>query len=127
MLPQSRGRFHIEFVKRDDSVQLFVAGEMGYCFHAVGQWNRIGKVVSIVETFARPVRVTQFLCRQQEHPASLALALAHELLPFFVGGYAEESQWTFVGHRRDFGSGLGGYHAHRSRKHSIFWRTKTIR
>jgi hypothetical protein len=44
------------------------------------------------------VCVPEFLRRHKNHAASLALALAHELLPFFVGGEAEEREWTLFGH-----------------------------
>ena len=58
--------------------------------HNIGEGNFGGKIECFVQAFARPVGVAQLLRRKQEHAAALALALAHELLSFFVGRNAQE-------------------------------------
>ncbi len=115
MFAQRRGGLHVVFVEGDDAIQFLIAREMGHRSDDIGQSNFLGKVKRIVEALARPVGIAQFLGGQQEHAPALALALAHELLAFFVGRDAEDGQRTRVRHGLEFGSGVGGYHdvAHR--------------
>ena len=77
------------------------ARQMRDRLHNVGDGNLFRKIVGLVEAFARPVGVAQFLRRQQEHTASLPLALAQEFLALFVGGDAKQRQRPRVGHLGD--------------------------
>ncbi len=90
VLAESCGGFHVVFVERDDAVDLLRAREVRHSPHNVGERNFGGEIERVVEAFARPVGIAQLLRRKQEHAAALALALAHELLSFFVGGDAEK-------------------------------------
>ena len=94
---RSRG-LHVEFVERHDAIDFLVAGQMGDGLHDIVERNLLGKVEGIVEALAGPVGIPQFLSRQQDHAAAASLALAHEFLPFFVGGDAEKCQRAGVRH-----------------------------
>ena len=120
MLAQRGGGLHVVFVERDDAVELVRARQMGDRLHDVGEGNFCGKVEGIVEAFARPVGVAQFFRGQQNHAAALALALAHELLPLFVGRDAEKSQRARLRHGVHVAAGLREYHGERRRVNQLF-------
>ena len=98
MFAQRGSSLHVVFVERNDAVEFVCARQMGDGLHDIGEGNFSRKVEGVVETLARPVGIAQFLRRQQNHAAALALALAHELLALFVGGNAEESERARVRH-----------------------------
>src|SRR5260221_489380 len=83
LLTQGGGGFHVEFIEGHDAIQLLRARQMGDSLHDLSERNFCGKVEGVVQTLTRPVGVAQFFRSEQDYAASLALALAHEVLPFF--------------------------------------------
>ena len=93
VLAQGGGGFHVELVKRNDAVNLLVPRQIGYGFYDFGDRQFGGNIEDVVQAFARPIGIAEFLGRKQKHAAALALALAHEFLPLFVGGDAKKGEW----------------------------------
>src|SRR5271170_4619506 len=89
---QRRGVFHIEFIQRDDAVNRLPARHVAH-----GVYDRPGRqlrrhVEHFVNGFARPIAISEFFHRQQQHAAALVLAGAQKFLAFFVGSDAENRQ-----------------------------------
>ncbi len=92
VLAQGGGSFHVELVERDDAVNLLVARQISYRLYDFRHGQIRGHIEDIVQAFARPIGIAEFLGRKQEHAAALALAFAHEFLSLFVGGDAEKGE-----------------------------------
>ncbi len=98
MLAQSCSRLHVVFVERDYAVDLLVSPKMRHSLHNVRESNLLRKIERVVQALPRPVGIAQLLRRKQENASSLALALAHELLPLLVGRNAQERQQARLWH-----------------------------
>src|SRR5581483_966829 len=93
---QRRRRLDVEFIERHDAVNLPRPGEVADGVNDVGFLRRVGHHKDFVNTLARPAGLGQLFRRQQQHGAALPLALAHELLTFFVTRQTENRQGRWL-------------------------------
>ena len=98
MFAQRGGRFHVIFVQCNNAVDFLRARQVRDRLHYVGECNFRRQIERLVETLARPIGVAQFVRRQQDYAAALALALAHELLPLFIRRDTQEGQRARLRH-----------------------------
>jgi hypothetical protein len=89
VLAQERRHLDVEVVERDDPVQDPAARDMTDALEQAVAGDVAGNIEGVVDGLARPVGVLQGVDRQQQHGAALTLALADELLAFFVRGDAQ--------------------------------------
>ena len=95
---QCRGIFHIEFIERDDAIDRLPTRHVTYGVDDRPGGKFFRHEEHFINGFARPVSVAKFFHRQKQHAPALLLARAHEFLAFFVGGDAENCQWTAFRH-----------------------------
>ena len=91
VLANSGGGLHVVLVERNNAVDLLRAREVRHGLHDVADGNLSRKKKRVVQALPRPIGIAQFLRRQQDHAAALALALAHELLSLLIGRDAKKS------------------------------------
>jgi hypothetical protein len=89
---QHRGRFDVEVVECDDSIEAFGAGQVCGARSDVVLRHAAADVVELVDRVSRPVAVAELLLGQEQHPRALAPAFLQELVALAVRRDAEDRE-----------------------------------
>ena len=92
MLAQHRRQLDVKIVQRNDPVDTFSSGQVGRAATDVFVRHPSPDEKELVDSLTWPIRVPQFFLGEQQHPASLPMALTQELVALEVGRYAEQGQ-----------------------------------
>src|SRR5713226_3102515 len=84
--------FHVEFVQRDDTVDLPGTRDVADGVDQALQWKPLRHGEDIIEAFEWPLGMAEFFDGQKQDVAPDSLASADELLSFFVGADAKDGE-----------------------------------
>src|SRR6266446_6697995 len=100
VFPQGRGRPHVIIIQGNNAIDDARAREEADPAHHIVHFRQVGHVEYLVDALARPVRMFQRWCGEQNRVTTLALAFADKLLPLLVTADAEHSFRSSICHRR---------------------------
>src|SRR5260370_5754259 len=98
VFPQGRGSPHVVIIQGNNAIDDARAREEADPAHHVIHFRQVGHVEYLVDALARPVRMFQRWCGEQDRVTTLALAFAHKLLPLLVTTDAEHSFRSYICH-----------------------------
>ena len=100
VLAERRDIFHVEFVERDDAVDVLHARHVADGVDQMLEGDVLGHVEKFVDGFARPVAVAEFFYGEQQDAPAHLFAGAEELRALLVGADAQDGLLA-VRHRTD--------------------------
>ncbi len=99
VFPQGCSRPDVIIIQGNNAIDDARTGKEADSAHHIIHLRQVRHVEYLVDALARPIRMFQRRCGEQDRAASLALALADKLLPFLVAADAEHSFRSYVCHR----------------------------